>query len=51
MSEEKYMLECVNPMCGWSGFNTDCKITEFGLVYGYKCPKCGHDCEPQKDVL
>jgi len=36
--EEKYVVDCTNVLCDWSGYNTDCPGVSLGgeLV----CPKC-----------
>jgi hypothetical protein len=43
-SADKYLVDCCNEICGWTGFSTDCVTFKHG--YKLLCPECHEVVEP-----
>lgn len=43
--EEKYVVDCTNESCDWTGYNVDCVET---MGEDVVCPKCHYFVEPHE---
>ena len=45
MTVDKYIVECCNADCDWSGYSTDCVTFKHDQTY-MMCPQCHEVVEP-----